>query len=91
MNKFSLLNVSPAFEGWSYHFESSVFLSNKADVMPALRSSSTRSPFWCICNMMSQPPINSPPIKTWGIVGQFEYSFIPKRKRNNCNKAGKVV
>lgn len=75
---------------YTYYLVSSAFLSNKADLMPALRSSSIRSPFWCICNMMSQPPMNSPPMKTWGIVGQFEYAFIPKRMQNNCGVAAMV-
>jgi len=45
---------------------------DRADVMPAFFSSLTRSPFWWSSIIMSQPPINSPFIYIWGIVGQFE-------------------
>lgn len=34
--------------------------SSRAERMPSLFSSSTRSPFWCIWSRMSQPPTNSP-------------------------------
>lgn len=33
-------------------------------------SSLSRSPDWCICRRMSEPPTNSPLMKTWGMVGQ---------------------
>lgn len=39
----------------------------------------SNSPDLCNCNKISQPPMNSPSTKTWGIVGQFENSFIPKK------------
>ena len=45
---------------------------NKADLIPIFSSSSINSPDWCICNRISQPPINSPLKKTCGIVGQLE-------------------
>ena len=39
------------------HFESWSFVSSKrAERIPSFFSSSTRSPFWCICRRMSQPP-----------------------------------
>lgn len=59
---------------------------NRADVMFTFFNSSTSSPFWCICRRISQPPTNSPFIKTCGIVGQLENSLIPKKiKNNHCN------
>lgn len=32
---------------------------------------------------MSHPPTNSPFMKTWGMVGQFEKSLIPKHSYKN--------
>ena len=46
--------------------------ANSADLMPIFSSSSTSSPLWCICKRISQPPMNSPLKKTWGMVGQLE-------------------
>lgn len=55
------------------HFESWSFVSSKrAERIPSFFSSSTRSPFWCICRRMSQPPTNSPLRYTCGMVGQLE-------------------
>lgn len=53
--------------------------SSSAELMPSFFSSSTRSPFWCICSRMSQPPTNSPLKYTWGMVGQLEKSLTPAR------------
>ena len=55
------------------HFESWSFVSSKrAERIPSFFISSTRSPFWCICRRMSQPPTNSPLRYTCGMVGQLE-------------------
>lgn len=56
----------PHLESWS------CFSSRRAERMPSFLSSSTRSPFWCICSRMSQPPTNSPLRYTCGMVGQLE-------------------
>lgn len=47
----------------------------------ALASStiSASSPVWYISSMMSDPPTNSPPTYSCGIVGQLEYALIPLR------------
>lgn len=39
-------------------------LSNKDDLIPTFFSSSINSPLLCMSNIMSQPPTNSPPMKT---------------------------
>lgn len=49
----------------------------RADLIPSFWSSSTRSPLWCICRRMSQPPTNSPLKNTCGIVGQLVNVFTP--------------
>lgn len=56
----------PHFEPWSS------VSSRRAERIPSFFSSSTRSPFWCICRRMSQPPTNSPLRYTCGMVGQLE-------------------
>ena len=55
----------PHFESWS------LVSSKRAERIPSFFSSSTRSPFWCICRRMSQPPTNSPLRYTCGMVGQL--------------------
>lgn len=63
------------------HYLDSFSASSTAERMPSFFSSSTRSPFWCICRKMSQPPTNSPLKYTWGIVGQLEKSLTPVEGR----------
>ena len=46
---------------------------------PFSSSSFESSPFWCIDIKISQPPTNSFPIYSCGIVGQSEYFFNPNR------------
>lgn len=63
-----------------YSFFSS--FSSKAEWIPTFCSSSINSPLLCICKRISHPPTNSPPMKTWGIVGQFENSLIPLKEKH---------
>lgn len=56
----------PHLESWS------LSSPRRAERTPSFFSSSTRSPFWCICRRMSQPPTNSPLRYTCGMVGQLE-------------------
>lgn len=57
--------------------------SKSALVIPTFFNSATSSPFLCISKRMSHPPTNSPFMKTWGMVGQFEKSLIPKHSYKN--------
>uniref|UniRef100_A0A6M2DXY3 Putative secreted protein n=1 Tax=Xenopsylla cheopis TaxID=163159 RepID=A0A6M2DXY3_XENCH len=58
---------------------SSCSFARSALLMPTFFNSSIKSPDWCICNKISQPPTNSPDMYTCGIVGQLEYSLIPRK------------
>lgn len=51
LSRFTLIPV---------YYLDSFSASSTAERMPSFFSSSTRSPFWCICRRMSQPPTNSP-------------------------------
>src|SRR5690606_31522277 len=43
------------------------------------------SPFSYISAMMSDPPTNSPPTYSWGIVGQLENSLMPWRTSSSSS------
>lgn len=67
-----------SFKVYSFLSGESCSLESNALVIPHFFSSSTKSPLWCICNNMSQPPTNSPFMKTCGIVGQLVKSLTPE-------------
>ena len=52
---------------------------------PAALKVSSNSPLWNASVTMSQPPTNSPPTYSWGIVGHSLYALTPSRIESSSN------